>query len=102
MGTNNLGESCSRLENPPKLIYHSSFAAAGPTTPNNPRREEEPPAPVSEYGRSKLMGERYLRHLAERLPITVLRPPGVFGPGDPNMVAAPEIPVRMGVNFIPG
>jgi dihydroflavonol-4-reductase len=101
LGTRNLAEACAGLEKPPLFMYLSSLAAAGPTTPNKPLREENPPAPVSEYGRSKLLGERFLQGLADRLPVTVLRPPGVFGPGDPNMVALFKS-VRAGVNFVPG
>ena len=101
LGTRNLGEVCARLENPPLFLYLSSLAAAGPTMADNPLHEENPPAPISAYGRSKLLGERYLRRLADRLPITVLRPPGVFGPGDPNLISLFKS-VRAGVNFVPG
>jgi dihydroflavonol-4-reductase len=101
LGTRHLGEACARLENPPLFLYLSSLAAAGPTMADKPLREEDPPAPISAYGRSKLLGERYLRRLADRLPITVLRPPGVFGPGDPNMISLFKS-VRAGINFVPG
>ncbi len=47
-----------------------------------PLTESCPARPVSNYGRSKLAAERYLRELANRLPVTILRPPIVFGPGD--------------------
>jgi dihydroflavonol-4-reductase len=101
LGTRHLGEACARLANPPVLVFLSSLAAAGPTIPDQPRREEDAPVPVSEYGRSKLQAEHYLRQVAGRLPITVLRPPGVFGPGDTNLLTLFKI-ARWGVNFIPG
>ncbi len=101
MGTRNLGEACARLTSPPTLVFLSSLAAAGPTLANRPVREADLPAPISAYGRSKLLAERWLRQLAGRLPITLVRPPGVFGPGDPNMIGLFQT-VRWGVNFIPG
>ena len=101
LGTRHVGEACARMADPPTLVCLSSLAAAGPTIPDRPRREEDPPAPVSEYGRSKLAGEHFLRPVAARVPITVLRPPGVFGPGDPNLLALFKV-ARSGFNFIPG
>jgi nucleoside-diphosphate-sugar epimerase len=101
LGTRNVGAACARRVTPPVLIFLSSLAAAGPTSPDRPLREEDPPTPVSEYGRSKLMAERHLRQLAGRLPITILRPPGVFGPGDPNTIKLFKV-ARLGVNLIPG
>jgi len=101
LGTRHVAEACADLPSPPVLVFLSSLAAAGPTTPDNPRREEDLAAPVSEYGRSKLLGERCLRRLARRLPCTVLRPPGVFGPGDTNVLPLFKS-ARWGVNFIPG
>lgn len=100
-GTRNLGEACARLPNPPTLVFLSSIAAAGPTMAAVPRNELQPPSPVSEYGRSKLLGERYLRQMADRLPVTVLRPPGVFGPGDSYMLRL-FLAARFGFNLTPG
>ena len=68
------------------LILVSSQAAVGPSRGGRPRREEDPPAPVTAYGRSKLAAERVrLRH--PELPITVIRPPVVYGPGDRDIFA---------------
>ena len=78
-----------------QLILVSSQAAAGPSCPGRPRREEDPPAPVTAYGRSKLAAERVrLRHPA--LPVTVIRPPAVYGPGDRDIFAYFRL-VRTGV-----
>ena len=78
-----------------QLILVSSQAAAGPSRPGRPRREEDPPAPVTAYGRSKLAGER-IRQRHPELPITVIRPPAVYGPGDRDIFAYFRL-VRAGV-----
>ena len=51
-------------------------------TEERPRTETDPPNPVASYGRSKRMGELAAEGLADKAPITVLRPSVVFGPGD--------------------
>ena len=69
-----------------QLILVSSQAAVGPSNWGRPRREEDRPAPVTAYGRSKLAAER-IRHRHPELPITVIRPPAVYGPGDRDIFA---------------
>lgn len=64
-----------------KFVLVSSVAASGPAS-GTPRREEDPPAPLTAYGRSKLAGEETLRPFYDRVPITIIRPPAVYGPGD--------------------
>jgi dihydroflavonol-4-reductase len=62
------------------LVHVSSLAAAGPSPDGAPVDEDAPPHPVSQYGRSKLEGERVAREIK---PDTVIvRPPVVYGPGD--------------------
>jgi nucleoside-diphosphate-sugar epimerase len=99
-GTRYLAEACARCSVPPTFLYISSLAAAGPSQ-HYPRREDCPPCPVSEYGRSKLGGERILRTLAGRLPVTVLRPPCVFGPGEPFLLKLLH-QARWGIVLRPG
>jgi nucleoside-diphosphate-sugar epimerase len=100
-GTRHLAESCIRQVNPPVLVYVSSLAAAGPTREDKPLTEEMPPQPVSAYGRSKLAAERTLRTLAANLPITVLRPPSVMGPGDVYVLKLFRLS-RLGLALVPG
>ena len=66
------------------FVLVSSLAAAGPSAPRHRRRGDEPAEPVTAYGRSKLAGEQVLR--AGTLPWTILRPPGVYGPRDPEFL----------------
>lgn len=64
------------------LIQVSSLAAAGPSLLSQMRKETDRPQPVSVYGCSKLAGEQSLRPFADRLGISVVRPPIVLGEGD--------------------
>lgn len=66
-----------------RFIYISSLAAAGPRTNNQPQLTDNP---VSHYGRSKLMAEMKLREHANEIPLTILRPPVIYGPRDKNML----------------
>lgn len=63
-----------------KFVYVSSLAAMGPLNSSDTViTEEVTPAPVTAYGRSKLLGEEKLRTLPS-LPLIVLRPTAVYGP----------------------
>jgi dihydroflavonol-4-reductase len=72
----------------PRFLLVSSLAAAGPSAPGRPRTEDQAPAPVSDYGRSKLAAEEALRPLAGELHATVIRPPLVYGPRDREFLPA--------------
>jgi nucleoside-diphosphate-sugar epimerase len=82
-GVANVARACAAQITPPTLLVISSLAAMGPSSPQRPRLESDPPAPVSHYGRSKLAGEQAARQWARDAPITILRPPVVFGERDP-------------------
>ncbi len=87
-GTRNLAAACAGVSNPPVLVYVSSLAAAGPVIAGRPRIESDPPAPVSDYGRSKHRAELAAREFADRVPITIIRPGIVFGPYDAALLIA--------------
>jgi len=87
-----------RLE---RLIYVSSIAAAGPSRDRQPVREEETPHPVSIYGRSKLAGEAACAEFTQRLPITIVRPPVVYGPRDRDVYEYFK-QVKWGLRLRPG
>lgn len=77
-----------------RFVYVSSLSAAGPSRRGHPTVESEPPHPVSEYGRSKLAGEDAVR--SGGVPWTVVRPPTVYGPRDPETLRAFRF-ARLGV-----
>jgi len=74
--------SLRRRDNIRRFVLISSLAATGPSRTGEMVNEFTPPAPVTPYGRSKLMGEEAVRAVADLLPITIVRPPAVYGPRD--------------------
>ncbi len=70
-----------------RFVLVSSLAAAGPADTAHPGvSEEDTPKPVSNYGKSKLEAEKVCFSCKDRLPITVVRPPAVYGPGDRDVL----------------
>jgi len=65
-----------------KFVLVSSLAAIGPGLDGKSVDEETTPAPITPYGRSKLMGEEAVRAAGDLLPFTIVRPPAVYGPRD--------------------
>jgi nucleoside-diphosphate-sugar epimerase len=65
-----------------RFVLISSLAAVGPGRDGQPVTEEAAPAPITAYGRSKLLAEEAARAVSDLLPITIIRPPAVYGPRD--------------------
>ncbi|MFH1336603.1 MAG: NAD-dependent epimerase/dehydratase family protein, partial [Candidatus Zixiibacteriota bacterium] len=86
-GTKNLIE-VSLQENPrlQKFVYISSQAASGPGEDEQPKDEATSCRPVSHYGESKLEGEKIVSGYSSKLPVTIIRPPAVYGPRDTDML----------------
>jgi nucleoside-diphosphate-sugar epimerase len=101
-GFQNLVTACAARETPPVLVSVSSLAAAGPSQPERPRVESDPPRPVSNYGRTKRAAEIMAASFAARVPITVVRPPIVFGEGDLQMRDVFRSIFRYGVHLALG
>jgi nucleoside-diphosphate-sugar epimerase len=69
-----------------RFVLVSSLAAAGPATClEKPNLESHEATPVSLYGESKLQGEREALKFKDRFPVTVIRPPMVYGPRDKDI-----------------
>jgi nucleoside-diphosphate-sugar epimerase len=81
-GTRAVAQACASQVTPPTLVFVSSLAAGGPGTLAQPRRETDVEAPVSAYGRSKLAAEHAATAVACAAPLSIVRPPMVFGQGD--------------------
>jgi nucleoside-diphosphate-sugar epimerase len=86
-GTENLiGAVAERNPNVKRFVYLSSLAAVGPSRDGSPLVEDCISSPVSDYGRSKLEGEKAVLKYRDRVPVTILRPPAVYGPRDRDML----------------
>jgi nucleoside-diphosphate-sugar epimerase len=86
-GTKNLIEICEKV-NPQikKFLYMSSLAAAGPSQNRIPVKEDDICHPLSDYGKSKLKGEGALKRYNKKIPITIVRPCAVYGPGEKDIL----------------
>src|SRR4029077_10034148 len=87
---------------PPRLIFVSSIAAAGPCPRGQIRLESDPPAPRSHYGRSKLGAEEEAAKFADKVPITIIRPGMVFGPRDTGFIQIVQAIRNFRVHLSPG
>ncbi len=84
--TKRIIELCSELcNNLKRFVYVSSLAAVGPSMQNIPVDESSPYHPVSDYGRSKMLGELEVLKFSDKLPITIVRPSAVYGPRERDM-----------------
>jgi nucleoside-diphosphate-sugar epimerase len=63
-----------------RFVLVSSLSVTGPSRPGHPVDETSGPGPVTAYGRSKKAGEEAAR--AAGVPLTIVRPPAVYGPRD--------------------
>ena len=67
-GTERLAKLAAAQATPPRFIHLSSLAARAPH--------------LSGYAASKAAGEAAVLRLCGKLPVAILRPPAVYGPGD--------------------
>ncbi|MCS6966336.1 MAG: NAD-dependent epimerase/dehydratase family protein [Candidatus Kapabacteria bacterium] len=66
-----------------RFVFLSSLAAVGPARSlMEPVTEDTPYHPVTAYGKSKQAAEEVLLSIMDKLPITIIRPPAVYGPRD--------------------
>ncbi|HXX56386.1 MAG TPA: NAD-dependent epimerase/dehydratase family protein [Thermodesulfovibrionales bacterium] len=68
-----------------RFLYLSSLAAVGPGNHNDASGEVTKANPVSSYGKSKLEAERVTLRYEKEIPVTILRPPAVYGPRDRDL-----------------
>lgn len=85
-GTQNIVDiTLKTQQNLKRFLHLSSLAAVGPSKDNTPLNEADKPNPVSDYGMSKLLAEQYVFEKRNDLPVTIIRPPIVYGPRDRDL-----------------
>ncbi|MBN2449562.1 MAG: NAD-dependent epimerase/dehydratase family protein [Lentisphaeria bacterium] len=90
-----LGESPTP---PRRTVLVSSLAAVGPTPAGvAPPDESVAPKPLPGYGASKREAETAALAWAEVLPLTIVRPPAVYGPHDRNFLPLFRVAARTGL-----
>lgn len=65
-----------------RFVLVSSLASYGPSTKSAPHREQSARRPIEHYGKSKLEAEQAVEAVGDAVPWTIMRPSGVYGPGD--------------------
>ena len=82
-----MAESAAQAANPPRFIHVSSAAVHGDTG-SQPATENSPLGAKTDYEKSKLEAELVLREIAtlSNLPVTILRPCAIVGPGDKRLL----------------
>jgi dihydroflavonol-4-reductase len=68
-----------------RFVHVSSQAAVGPSEPNTPIDERTPFHPLTTYGISKMEAEKECLQRMKQLPITITRPPAVYGQRDKDV-----------------
>jgi len=94
----------ARASGCPTIVFTSSISVYGPT--EAVITEASPPAPASDYGRSKLMAEaihrQWLETAAPSSRLVVVRPGVVFGPGEGGNYTRLARALRRGLFAYPG
>lgn len=65
-----------------KIICTSSLAVVGPNKVGHPSDETWDYNPQSYYGKAKVEQEKLCHEYMDKLPISIIRPPSVYGPRD--------------------
>jgi nucleoside-diphosphate-sugar epimerase len=101
-GTANLLAAASREGGLRRFVLCSSLSVSGPCEDGAPVSEDGAPRPLTWYGESKALAERIAAGWSRRgMPITVVRPPVVYGPRDRGLLSAFQA-VALGVRPVLG
>ncbi len=80
-----LNAALAANQNLRRFVLISSQTATGPGKDAIPVDESTPCHPITTYGKSKLAAERECLAAKERIPLTIIRPPAVYGPRDKDI-----------------
>ncbi len=70
-----------------RFVHVSTAAVMGPGVSGRKHTAHDAPNPQTKYAKSKLAGEQALLALKDQLPITIVRPPAIYGPRDSEILA---------------
>lgn len=103
-GTQNLLNACNREGIAPRLIFYSTVAVYGETTPPEGIPEEAPVNPSTPYAESKVAAEEIIREWgkAAGTSATILRTATVYGPRDRGNMARMMNAIARGRFLLPG
>lgn len=79
LGTENMLNAC-KGKDVKRFVFVSSISVFG-IPAELPAEETTPKNPVSKYGKSKLLAEEIILRRRKTVPITILRPGMIYGPG---------------------
>ncbi|QQR81845.1 MAG: NAD(P)-dependent oxidoreductase [Deltaproteobacteria bacterium] len=102
-GTKQILDACLRV-NPQvkRIVIVTSLAAHGPGTQEGiPAKESDRNLPVNAYGQSKLEAEKIAAFYMDKIPITIIRPPAIYGPRDEQFLSLFKM-VQSGIVILPG
>lgn len=105
-GTVSLAKAAiAKAPNLKRFVHVSTAAVMGPGEAGKKHTAHDTPNPQTKYAKSKLAGERALLELKDQLPITIVRPPAIYGPRDSEilaffkMVRRTRVAVRLGTSL---
>ncbi|MFN9776439.1 MAG: NAD-dependent epimerase/dehydratase family protein [Candidatus Kapaibacterium sp.] len=71
-----------------RFLHISSLTAVGPAISHTqPVSSRTLPKPITDYGRSKLAAETSVLQMSARIPVTIIRPPAVYGQRDESTLS---------------
>ena len=85
--TKNVLEAAAHTPTIKRVLITSSMAATGYAEFGSEVDENCPLCPIEPYGDSKVAQEALAKEYADRVPSTIVRPPGVYGPRDTEIFA---------------
>jgi dihydroflavonol-4-reductase len=69
-----------------RFVHISSLAVCGPNPDDKPITEDYIPKPITTYGLTKQLAEKEVLKFRDKLPVTIVRPPAIFGPRDTEIL----------------
>jgi nucleoside-diphosphate-sugar epimerase len=88
VGTKNLIDVCAEI-NPDlkRFVFVSSISASGPSVRGVKKTESDPCNPISDYGRTKRLGEQAVMEHGEKPAWVIIRPANILGPREHDMIS---------------